>query len=50
MLLWQFPVIDEIATEYEGKVQVVKVNTDANMSLSKQYQIFSIPCLILNTI
>lgn len=41
------PVIDEIAREYEGKVKVVKVNTDANMSLSSQYQISSIPCLIL---
>ncbi|MDR0617446.1 MAG: thioredoxin [Endomicrobium sp.] len=41
------PVIDEIAAEYEGKAKVVKVNTDANMSLSSQYQIASIPCLIL---
>jgi thioredoxin 1 len=41
------PVIDEIAAEYEGKVKVVKVNTDANISLSSQYQITSIPCLIL---
>ncbi|MDR3124979.1 MAG: thioredoxin [Endomicrobium sp.] len=41
------PVIDEIAAEYEGKAKVVKVNTDANMSLSSQYQVTSIPCLIL---
>lgn len=41
------PVIDEIAVEYEGKAKVVKVNTDANISLSSQYKITSIPCLIL---
>jgi thioredoxin 1 len=40
-------VIEEIATEYEGKAKVVKINTDENMSLSKQYQITSIPCMIL---
>ncbi|MDR0723687.1 MAG: thioredoxin [Endomicrobium sp.] len=41
------PVIDELAAEYEGKAKIFRVNTDANMSLSKQYQISSIPCLIL---
>jgi thioredoxin 1 len=41
------PLLDEIAAEYEGKAKVVKVNTDANMSLSSRYQITSIPCLIL---
>ena len=41
------PVVDEIAKEYEGKVKVGKVNTDENMSLSSQFQITSIPCLII---
>jgi thioredoxin 1 len=41
------PIIDELTREYEGKVKIFKVNTDANMSLSSQYQITSIPCLIL---
>ncbi|WP_413854492.1 thioredoxin [Candidatus Ruminimicrobium bovinum] len=41
------PVIDEIAKEFEGKVKVCKVNTDENMSLSSQFQITSIPCLII---
>ena len=41
------PVIDEIAKEYEGKIKVGKVNTDENMSLSSQFQITSIPCLII---
>ncbi|MBQ1610093.1 MAG: thioredoxin [Elusimicrobia bacterium] len=41
------PVVDEIAKEYDGKIKVGKVNTDENMSLSSQFQITSIPCLII---
>jgi thioredoxin 1 len=41
------PVVDELAKEYEGKIKVGKVNTDENMSLSSQFQITSIPCLII---
>lgn len=41
------PIVDEIASEYEGKIKVGKVNTDENMSLSSQFQITSIPCLII---
>jgi len=41
------PVIDEIAKEFEGKIKVCKVNTDENMALSSQFQITSIPCLII---
>lgn len=41
------PVIDEVSAEYEGKAKVFKVNTDTNMSLSNQYQVTSVPCLIL---
>jgi len=40
------PVIEELAGEYEGIVKIVKVNTEQNMSLSKKFQITSIPCLI----
>jgi thioredoxin 1 len=41
------PTIDELATEYEGKVKVGKVDTDANQSLSAQYGISAIPTVIL---
>jgi len=41
------PVIDEIAKELEGKIKVCKVNTDENITLSSQFQITSIPCLII---
>ncbi|GAB1402452.1 thioredoxin [Elusimicrobiota bacterium] len=41
------PIVDELSKEYEGKVKVCKVNTDENMTLSSQFQITSIPCLII---
>ena len=41
------PIIDEIAKEYEGKIKVGKVNTDDNMALTTQFQITSVPCIIV---
>ncbi|MBQ1302365.1 MAG: thioredoxin [Firmicutes bacterium] len=41
------PVISEIAEEYAGKIKVGKVNVDEQMALAMQYQVASIPTLIL---
>jgi thioredoxin 1 len=41
------PVVDEIATQYEGKVKVVKINTDDNPSVANKYGIRSIPTLMI---
>ena len=41
------PVVDEIAEQYDGKVKVVKVNTDENPSVASTYGIRSIPTLAL---
>jgi thioredoxin 1 len=41
------PVVDQIAADYAGKLKVVKVNTDENEAVSIQYQVMSIPTLIL---
>jgi thioredoxin 1 len=41
------PVIEELASEYEGKVKIRKLNTDENMTLASQFQITSIPCMIV---
>lgn len=41
------PTLDELASDYEGKVKVVKVNTDENQQLATQYGIRGIPTLIL---
>lgn len=40
------PVIDEISKEYEGKIKVVKLNTDENPQTAGNYQISAIPTLI----
>lgn len=37
------PVIDKLATEYEGKVKLGKCNVDDNMELAQKYRISSIP-------
>ena len=41
------PILEEVAAEYQGRVKVGKVNTDENLELSGEYQIMSIPTLIL---
>jgi thioredoxin 1 len=41
------PVVDEIATQYEGQLKVVKVNTDENPQVASQYGIRSIPTLMI---
>jgi thioredoxin 1 len=40
------PVIDEISAKYEGKVKVVKLNTDENPKTPSDYQISAIPTLL----
>lgn len=39
------PIVDEIASDYDGKVKVVKLNTDENPAIASQYGIRSIPTL-----
>lgn len=41
------PVIEELAGEYAGKVNFVKVNVDENNELASRYNVFSIPTLAL---
>lgn len=41
------PVLDEIAGEYIDKVKVVKVNTDDNAEVAKQYQISGLPSILV---
>ncbi len=40
------PVIEELATEYDGKLRVCKVNTDENPEIAGRYQIMGIPTLL----
>ncbi len=40
------PVMDEIAQEYKGTVEIGKVNTDHEKSLAAEYGIMAVPTLI----
>lgn len=40
------PVIEELAKEYDGKVNVGKVNVDHNPQVSMNYGITSIPAIL----
>lgn len=41
------PVVEEIAAEFEGKVQVGKLNVDENQATPASLKVISIPTLIL---
>lgn len=40
------PIIDELATEYEGKVNIGKCDVDENNQLPGQYGVRNIPTII----
>ena len=41
------PIVDELAEEYDGKVEFRKLNTDDNPSVAIKYGIRSIPTLLV---
>ncbi len=41
------PIVEELAKEYEGKADFVKVNVDQNKELAKKYNIISIPAFVI---
>lgn len=41
------PTLEEIATEYSGRLKVVKVDVDENQEISIKYNVRSIPTLLL---
>ena len=40
------PLLDELATEYDGKVKIGKINTDEQQQLAAEYRVSSIPTLL----
>jgi len=40
------PIIDEIASEYDGKAVIAKVNVDNNPQLSAHFKVKSIPTIM----
>lgn len=41
------PVVDELAAEYQGRINFAKVNVDEDPKIAGQYGIMSIPTLIV---
>ncbi len=41
------PVIEEIATEFTGKLKVLKLNTDENPKTAQSYRISGIPSMMV---
>ena len=41
------PIVEELAEEYDGKVNFVKLNTDGNPITASRYGIRSIPTLLV---
>lgn len=41
------PIVDELATEYEGKIKITKMNVDENPSTPSKYGVRGIPTLLL---
>lgn len=39
------PILDELAVQYDGKVKIVKLNTDENPQVTSNYGIVSIPTM-----
>ncbi len=37
------PLLEELGTEYAGKIKVVKMNVDENMEVPSQYNVMSLP-------
>ena len=41
------PIIEELASDLQGKARVGKINVDENQNLAMEYNVMSIPTLII---
>jgi thioredoxin 1 len=41
------PVVDQLASEYDGKVKVAKLDVDSNQRTTMRYNVRSIPSVLL---
>jgi thioredoxin 1 len=41
------PILEDIASEYDGKLKVAKMDVDTNTKIASQFKIMSIPALLI---
>jgi thioredoxin 1 len=41
------PILEEISGEQKGKIEIVKLNIDENLDITRRYEVMSIPTMIL---
>ena len=41
------PIIDELASEYRGKITFARLNVDENQEIADRYEVFSLPTLLI---
>lgn len=41
------PLFEELEKDFKGKLKFAKMNVDENPDISQQYEIMSIPCLVV---
>ncbi len=41
------PIMDELTTQYDGKVKLVKMNVDENLDVPGKYGVMSIPTFLI---
>jgi thioredoxin 1 len=41
------PIVEQVASQYNGKVKVIKVNVDSNQAAAAQYRVQGVPTFIL---
>lgn len=43
----QAPILKEVSAAIEGKARIIKIDVDRNQAIAQQYQVRSIPTMIL---
>ena len=41
------PILDQLAVEYDGKIDIYKVDVDQEPELARQYRVMSIPTFLV---